>query len=42
MKVQLPLHKFDQLGVGRGAAVSLSWEPSAALVLPATKQQPSG
>jgi len=38
MKVQLPLHKFDQLGVGRGAAVSLSWEPSAALVLPATKQ----
>jgi len=41
MKVQLPLPKFDQLGVGRGAAVSLSWEPSAALVLPATKQQPS-
>jgi len=28
------------LGVGRGAAVNLSWEPSAALVLPATKQKP--
>jgi spermidine/putrescine transport system ATP-binding protein len=40
IKVQLPLHEFDRLGIGQGAAVSLSWEPGAALVLPATKQQP--
>jgi spermidine/putrescine transport system ATP-binding protein len=38
MKVQLPLHEFDRLGVRQGVSVSLSWEPSAALVLPATKQ----
>ena len=40
MKVQLPLHEFDRLGIGQGAPVSLSWEPGAALVLPAAKQQP--
>jgi spermidine/putrescine transport system ATP-binding protein len=38
MKVQLPLHEFDRLGVGQGAAVSLSWEPSAALILPTSNQ----
>ena len=41
MKVQLPLHEFDRLGIGQGGAVSLRWEPGAALVLPATKQSSS-